>query len=81
MTRPINIPPFYDRPKEAGEVWTLRKDGRVASCNLWTHPIGGEVRVTVNGELVRGEANRDSLTLVDRGLEWKAQFQEKGWHG
>ena len=79
MQPPINIPPYYDRPKEAGEMWTLRKDGRVASCHLWTHPVGGEVRVIVDEDLVRSEAGRDGLALVDRGLEWKAQFQEKGW--
>jgi len=45
----VNIPAYRDRPRELGEVWTLRKDGRVASCHLFTHPIGGEVRVTVNG--------------------------------
>jgi hypothetical protein len=35
---PINIPPYFDRPREAGEVWTLRKGGRVATCHFWTHP-------------------------------------------
>ena len=33
----------------------------------------------VDGELLRSEAKRDGLALVDLALEWKAQFQEKGW--
>jgi hypothetical protein len=37
------------------------------------------VRVTVDGELSRSEAKRDGLALVDLALDWKAQFQEKGW--
>ena len=64
---------------EAGEVWTLRKGTRVARCALWTHPYGGEARVTVDGELSRSEAKRDGLALVDLALDWKQQFQEKGW--
>ncbi len=74
----VNIPTFDGRPREAGELWTSRKDGRLATCHLWTHPIGGEVGVTVNGELMRSEASRDGLALVERALEWRQQFQEKG---
>ena len=29
---------------DAGEIWRLRNASRVASCHLWTHPKGGEVR-------------------------------------
>ena len=48
-------------------------------CNPWTHPLGGKIRVTADGELVRSEAGRDGLALIDRGLEWKSLWQEKGW--
>lgn len=75
----VNIPVFDARPKEAGELWTLRKAGKVAACHLWTHPLGGEVRVTVDGELVRSEAPANGLELVDLGLQWKASFIGKGW--
>jgi hypothetical protein len=75
----IIIPRYYDRPREAGEVWTLRKGGRVAACHLWTHPMGGEARVEIDGEWQRGEAGRDGLALVELALGWKAQFGEKGW--
>lgn len=46
---------------------------------LWTHPKGGEARVTVDGEWQRGEAGRDGLALLDLALEWKQQLIEKGW--
>jgi hypothetical protein len=76
---PINIPQYYDRPREAGEVWTLRKGARVAIYHLWTHPMGGEARLTVDGEWNRGEAGRGGLALVELALAWKAQLVEKGW--
>ena len=67
----INVPPFDGEPKQASEVWTLRKGKRVASCHLWTHPIGAEARITVDGAWYRGEARRDGLALVDLALAWK----------
>jgi hypothetical protein len=75
----IQIPQYYGRPKEAGELWRLTKGRRTAFCNLWTHPIGGEVRAGVDGELMRSEAGRDGTKLIDLALEWKRGFVEKGW--
>ena len=62
-----------------GEVWTLGKGTREASCHLWTHPKGGEVRLTVDDEWHRGEALADKLALLDVALEWRKQFEAKGW--
>jgi hypothetical protein len=75
----INIPEWNGHARKCGELWTLRKGKRVASCHLFTHPLGGEVRVEVDGEMIRTQAGRDGMTLVNFGLEWKQQFQEKGW--
>jgi hypothetical protein len=75
----IRIPQWDGHARAMGDVWRLTKGARVAVCSLWTHPKGGEARVTVDGEWQRGEAGRDGLALVDLALEWKAQFQEKGW--
>ncbi len=52
----INIPEWDGTPRECGEVWTLRKGSRVASCRLVTNPRGGEAKLTVDGDWVRGEA-------------------------
>jgi hypothetical protein len=46
---------------------------------LWTHPIGGEVPVTVNGDVLGSEANRSGTAPVDLALNRKLQFQKKGW--
>lgn len=75
----VNVREWDGTPRECAEVWTLRKGSRVASCHLWTHPKGGEARLTVDGEWNRGSVAVDGRTLLDVALEWKQQFEEKGW--
>jgi hypothetical protein len=75
----IRIPQWDGHAREVGEVWKLAKGARVAVCAFWTHPSGGEARITVDSEWQRGEAGRDGLALLDLALEWRAQFVEKGW--
>ena len=55
----INLPQFDGTPREMGEVWTLRKGIRMATCHLWTHPKGGEIRLTLDGAWNRSEARSD----------------------
>jgi hypothetical protein len=64
---------------DIGELWTLLKGKRAASCHFWTHPKGGEARLTVDGEWHRGSTAVDGLTLLDVSLEWQKQFEAKGW--
>jgi hypothetical protein len=58
----VKIPEFYERPQRVFRVWILRKDKRTAECSLWTHPIGGEIRLEVSGEFVRSEAGRNGFS-------------------
>jgi hypothetical protein len=76
----VKIPEYYERPRRVFGVWTLRKNKRTAECSLWTHPIGGEIRVEVSGdEFVRSGAGRDGLALIDKAKEWRQQFEGNGW--
>jgi hypothetical protein len=50
----IKIPEYYDRPQRVFGVWTLHKGTRKTICELWTHPIGGEIRVEVSGASLGG---------------------------
>ena len=74
----IKIPDWDGTPRPAGE-WTLRKAQHVASCHFWTHPMGGEVRLTIDREWHRGSTAVDGRTLLDVALDWRQQFEEKGW--
>lgn len=73
----INLPAWDGTARKMGEVWTLRKGNRVASCHVWTHPKGDEVRLTVDGDWHRGEALRGGLALLDVALEWRNSLRRK----
>jgi hypothetical protein len=79
VTGSINVPSWDGRAREVSFVWRLTKGSKYAECRLYTHPIGAELRVEAGGEMVRTEAGRDALALLDTAAHWKAQFQEKGW--
>jgi hypothetical protein len=51
----------------------------VASCHFWTHPKGAEARLMIDGEWNRGSTAVDGRTLLDVALDWKQQFEAKGW--
>ena len=76
---PVKFPEYHDRPKRIDSLWTLCKGKHTAECSLWTHPIGGEIRLEAAGEFQRSEAGRDGLALIDKAKEWKRQFVEKRW--
>jgi hypothetical protein len=65
--------------RRCAEFFRLRKGKRRVVCWSWTHPVGGEIRVDVDGELVRSYAGRDGVALFELSQQWKVQFQEKGW--
>ena len=51
----INVPPWNGEPREAGEVWRLRKGKRLAPCHLWTHSIGAPQQFAVHRDARFGE--------------------------
>jgi hypothetical protein len=75
----INVPTWNGTPRQAAEVWRLSKGRHTAICTLWSHLIGCEARVLVDGELQRSEAGRNRLIVVELALDWKERFVEKGW--
>jgi hypothetical protein len=80
MTDPVFHVPAWEAgpPRAVAFVWRLRKGTKYAECRLWTHPKRAEIRVESGGEFIRSEAGHDPLALVERAMEWKTQFQEKG---
>ena len=66
-------------PISGGEIWTLHKGAHIAFCELWTHPLGREARLTIDGEWQRGEAFRELSALLDATADWRKQFEAKGW--
>jgi hypothetical protein len=61
-------------------LWTMTKGrNKRARCALWSHPLGWELRLTVNGELVRSQAYRLEDALLRNLADWRDQFAAKGW--
>jgi hypothetical protein len=79
MSGTFNVPSWDGRTRSVAFVWRLTKGTKHATCELWTHPLGAELRVEAGGEMVRTEAGRDPLSLIETAETWKAQFDEKGW--
>ncbi|MET0517087.1 MAG: hypothetical protein ABW047_17370 [Nitrospiraceae bacterium] len=38
-------------PERVGQWWRLTKGSRAVSCDIWTRPLGGELRCEVDGEM------------------------------
>jgi hypothetical protein len=46
---------------------------------MWTHPLGGELRCEVDGEMFGTRASRDVHDLLEASDEWRKAFEAKGW--
>jgi len=67
------------QPKHFGDLWTLTKGGRLATCVLRGHPIGCEARVEVNGDFKRSAAFKEGVEAVKAAEEWRELFEGNGW--
>ena len=65
--------------ERVGLWWRLTKGSRAVSCFIWTHPLGGELRCEVDGEMFGTRASRSLKDLLDASREWRTAFEAKGW--
>ena len=70
-------------PLNPDDFWTLHKQSacraREARCELWTHQVGWEVRLLIDGELQRSQVARSKRECLDVAEAWKAALIEAGW--
>jgi hypothetical protein len=64
---------------ERAEVWRLRKGQREARCSVAPHPLGFELRCTVDGEMLRTQVYRDAGSLELDAIAWREAFKTTGW--
>jgi hypothetical protein len=71
------------QPTHLGDLFRVSKmrgDKQLAAvCKLWTHALGWEVRLEINGDLQRSEVFRSQDDVLNAGETWKAAMVEKGW--
>jgi hypothetical protein len=70
------------QPADLGDGWQLRKEGRSglshAVCRLWSHPLGYELRLEVDGSLIRSQVAKSDDEILTAQQEWRAAMVEKG---
>jgi len=48
-------------------------------CGLWTHQFGWELRLTVNGSLMRSQVSWVYAEILNAADEWQRVMREDGW--
>ena len=76
---PFNPPEWRGTPEMISVFWTLTKGEREAVCVLWNHPLGAEMRLDLDGEMVQTKASRDLGELRDASDEWRKALEARGW--
>lgn len=81
VSQPPDRTPSPHEPHWLYTLWTLRKVGKgQADCELWFHPLGRELRLTVNQDLLRSQVFKgDDLGWVELTKDWQRAFEEKHW--
>lgn len=77
-------PDWREPPAMLGEGWSLRKGvcghPRQAVCELWSHQLGWELRLVIDGgDLRRSQVVRSNDEILTVGEQWKAAMVGRGW--
>ena len=83
MAATLQREPWNSQPTHLGDLFRVSKmrgDKKLeAACRLWTHQLGWEVRLEINGDLQRSEVFRSNDDVLMAGERWNAAMLEKGW--
>jgi len=71
---------FWSGPQERlATAWTLFHQHRTAECAMWSHPLGWELRLTVNGSMIQTQITHSYKQVVEAGTAWRRMFRDAGW--
>jgi len=72
----------FSKPELLSPGWTLVKGPRRAECQVWSHVLGFELRLSVSGDpLPRTHVCKSQEELVATQEEWREALEAKGWTG
>ena len=63
-----------------GNAWVMTNGERTATCALFAHQFGWELRLTI-GELLRTQVCRATDDVLRVQEEWRAVMAERGYFG
>ena len=61
-----------------GNAWTMTKGKRTATCELFSHQFGWDLRLNV-GELLRRQVCRSGDEVPTRQEEWRVALEQRGY--
>ena len=68
------------QPKALRELFVVRRpSGTRARCVLWAHQLGWELRLDVNGALVRSHVTKSPIEADSAAAEWRVALIDGGW--
>ena len=65
------------QPRRQGETFRLRKGRLTAECELWSHPLGWELRLVSGNEFLQTAVCRSQDDVLSTSETWKAGMPEK----
>ena len=80
MLNVLQRPDWTGEPVRLGPMWTLAKGRRTATCELWTHQLGWELKLASGATLLQSQVCRAQDDVLDTHEAWKAAMRAKGWH-
>ena len=85
MTADVPQRPFWNNaPERLPDAWTLTKPNGArtltATCELWTHLLGWEIRLLIDGRgLQMSGVVKTAPEMVVTVEEWRTAMTESGW--
>jgi hypothetical protein len=80
---PCGVPPplipkreHFTQPERLSPAWTLTKGTKMATCEVWSHVLGFELRALVGFELVQSQVCRSQDEMIRVQEERRAAFGE-----
>jgi hypothetical protein len=67
--------------QKLGDMWTLGRGAERLRCELRTHPMGWELRRTIDGQLLASQVVKapEEPQVFALAEEWKADALTRGW--
>ena len=70
----------FNGPERLSPGWTLTKGQKRAMCEVWSHVLGFELRLSITGDpLPRTHVCRSQQELIATQDEWRGALEAKGW--
>jgi hypothetical protein len=60
-------------------LWALTKPGSLATCELWLHPRGWQVRLTLNGREIAISMCPEHELVHDVAARWRDNLYTADW--